>query len=59
MTLLLHEVTGDQMIPFAANTLQCILNGEKTPKTAPAHWDFVTLPEDRAMAIGNMHKKIW
>jgi len=28
------------------------------PKTAPAAWDFVTLPEeDRATVIGNMHKK--
>jgi len=31
--------------------------GKKTPKTAPSHWDFVTPPEeDRATAIGNMHK---
>jgi len=33
--------------------------GKKTPKTAPSPWDFVTLPrEDRATAIGNMHKKL-
>jgi len=33
--------------------------GKKTPKTAPSPWDFVTLPEeDRATAIGNMHRKI-
>jgi len=32
--------------------------GKKTPKSAPSPWDFVTLPEeDRAMAIGNMHRK--
>jgi len=32
--------------------------GKKTAKTAPSPWDFVTLPEeDRATAIGNMHKK--
>ena len=32
--------------------------GKKTPKTAPSPWDFVTLPqEDRATAIGDMHKK--
>jgi len=31
----------------------------KTPKIAPSPWDFVTLPEeDRATAIGNMHRKI-
>jgi len=33
--------------------------GKKTPKTAPAPWDFVTLPEKaRATAIGNMHKNM-
>ena len=33
--------------------------GRKTPKIAHYPWDFVTLPEeDRAMAIGNMHKKL-
>jgi len=42
------------MIPFATNALQCIVNGEENPKTAPCPWDFVTLPEeDRARAIGN------
>jgi len=30
--------------------------GKKTPKIAPSPWDSVTLPEDRATAIGNMHK---
>jgi len=30
---------------------------KKTPKTAPSSWDFVTLSEDLAAAIGNMHKK--
>jgi len=30
----------------------------ETPKTGPPPWDFLTLPEeDRATAIGNMHKK--
>jgi len=30
-----------------------------TPKIASSPWDFVTLPEeDRATAIGNMHRKI-
>jgi len=44
-------------IPFAANALQCIAN--ETSKTAPSPWDFVTLPEEnRATAIGNMHRKI-
>jgi len=40
------------MIPFAANALQCIINGEENPKTAPSLWDFVTLPQkdDRATA---------
>jgi len=46
------------MIPFAANALQCIVNGEETPKIVPSLWHFVTLPEkDRATAIGNMHKE--
>jgi len=32
--------------------------GRKTPKIAPSPWDFITPPEeDRATAIGNMHKK--
>jgi len=37
------------------NALRCIDSGKKT-KTAPSLWDFVTLPEDRAKAIGNMHR---
>jgi len=46
-------------MPFAANALQCIVTGEETHKTAHFPWDFVTLPEkDRAMVIGNMHKKL-
>ena len=46
------------MVPFAANALQCIVNGRKTLKTASASWDFVTPPEqDRATAIDNVHKK--
>jgi len=33
--------------------------GRKTPKTVPTPWDFITvLEEDRATAIGNMHRKI-
>jgi len=33
--------------------------GKKTPKIASSPWDFVTPPEeDRAMTIGNMHKKL-
>jgi len=36
-----------------------LLMGKNTPKIAPTPWDFVTLPEqDRATAIGKMHKKI-
>jgi len=47
------------MTLLAANVLQCIVNGEENPKTAPSHWHFVTLPEeDRATAIGNVHRKI-
>jgi len=47
------------MIPFAANALQCIVDGQENPKIAPSPWDFVTLPEEnRAIAIGNMHRKI-
>jgi len=47
------------MIPLAANALQCIVNGEENPKTVPSPWDFVTLlEEDRATAIGNVHKNL-
>jgi len=46
------------MIPFAANVLQCIVNGEENPKITRSPWDFVTLPqENRATAIGNMNQK--
>jgi len=55
---MLHDVIRDQMIPFAANALQWIVNGKKTSKTALSPWDFITVPEDRATAIGNMHRKI-
>jgi len=30
--------------------------GKKTPKIAPSPWDFVNPQEDRATAIGKMHK---
>jgi len=30
---------------------------KNTPKITRSLWDFVTLPGDRATAIGNMHKK--
>jgi len=54
MTLLAIEI-----IPFAAKVLQCIVTGEENPKIAPSPWDFVTRPEeDRATAIGNMHKNL-
>ena len=57
-SLLLHDVIGDRMIPFAANALQCTVNGKKTSKTASSPLDFITLPEeDRATAIGNTHRK--
>jgi len=47
------------MIPFAANVLQRIVNGEENPKIVHSPWDFVTLTEkDRAMVIGNMHREI-
>jgi len=33
--------------------------GRKTSDIANSHWDFVTPPEeDRATAIGNMHKNL-
>ena len=36
-----------------------LLNGLATPKIAPSSWDFVTmLEQERATAIGNMHRKI-
>jgi len=58
-SLLLHNVIGDRMIPFAANALQCIVNGKKTSKTACFPLDFITLPEENwATAIGNTHGKI-
>ena len=38
--------------------VQCIVNGEETPKTVPSLWDFVIPPKDRATAIGNIHKKL-
>jgi len=48
--------------PFPDDRLHSLHNGlsmgRKTAKIAPSPWDFVTLPEeDRATAIGNMHKK--
>jgi len=47
------------MIPFAVNTLQCIVNGEETPQNAPSSWDFVTVREqDQATATENTHRKI-
>jgi len=47
------------MTLFAANALQCIVSGEENPQNCPLHWDFVTLlEEDRATAIGNMHKNL-
>jgi len=38
--------------------VQCIVNGEETPKIVPSHLDFV-IPseEDRATTIGNVHEK--
>ena len=54
-----HPFPADRLIPFAANALQCIVNGEENPKIAPSPWDFVTLlEEDRATAIGSMHKNL-
>ena len=40
--------------------VQCIVNGgRKPPKTAPAPWDFVTLPEEnRATARGDVRRRI-
>jgi len=37
--------------------VQCIVSGEENPTIVPSPWDFVTVLEDRATAIGNMHKK--
>jgi len=31
-SLLLHDIIGDWIIPFTANTLQCIVNVEENPK---------------------------
>jgi len=30
-SLVLHDVIGDRMIPFAANVLECTVNGEENP----------------------------
>jgi len=39
--------------------VQCIVSGEENPKISPWPWDFVTSPEeDRATAIGNLHKNV-
>ena len=32
---LLHDVTGDWIIPFAADALQCIVSGEENPSKVP------------------------
>ena len=46
------------MTPFAVNALQCTVNGDENPQIAPYPYNFVTLEEeDRATAIGNMHKQ--
>jgi len=58
-SLLLHDVIGDWVIPFAANALQCSVSEKKTLKSVPSPWDFVTLPEeDRATVIGNTNGKM-
>jgi len=33
-------------------------NGEENLQNCPFLWDFVIPPEDRATAIGNMHKNV-
>ena len=46
--------------PFCSErvTVRCQW-GRKNPQIAPFPWNFVTLPEeDRATAIGNMHRKL-
>jgi len=48
--LLLHDVICSERV-----TMHCQW-GRKPPKLPPSPWDFVTLPEDRATAIGNMQK---
>jgi len=54
-----HPFPADRLILFAANVLQCFVNGEENPQNCPFPWDFVTVPEeDRATAIGNTHRKI-
>jgi len=47
-------------IPFAANVLQCIVSGGENRLKLPLTLGyFVTLPaDDRATAIGNVHRKI-
>jgi len=47
------------MTLFAVDALQCIVNGEENPQNYPSSWDFVTLPEEWATAIGNMHRQNW
>ena len=48
------ELSRLQRTPYNALSM-----GRTTPKTAPSPWDSVTLPEeDRASAVGNMHKNL-
>ena len=47
------------MTLFAANALECIVNGKANLQNCPSPWDFVTLTEeDRATAVGNTHKNL-
>ena len=58
------QITSRSVQPFlyGFQMLWCTLHcqwGRKPPKLPPSFCDFVTLPEeDRATAIGNMHRKI-
>jgi len=58
-----HDViqkTGSTLPHFLAyNRLVELSTGKKTHKVPRSPWYFVTLPEEeRAKAIGNMHKKL-
>jgi len=55
------QMIGSAVFVWVPNAMlyNALSVGKKTLKTAPSPWDFVTLPEeDRATAIGNIHRKI-
>jgi len=55
----LNAAQSTRPIHFAANALQCIVNGKEKLQNCPFPLDFVTMPgEGRSTAIGNMQREI-